>query len=287
MHLKCLFGGHQWYGCKCLRCGKFRDEGHNWRVDECIRCGATRQLCGKDRDEDHDWSKDCEICAICRKVRQDAHSWDSCQCSVCGKKRDVEHDWEGCICKKCGKNREEGHDWVGNKCSRCNKILEAVDKESRLTPVAASSVSPLLSSATTTSAKTPLVNIISLHIIAERTNDCQLPQSSNMILNAPDGLLSRAAREMNLGRHIEEFALSHSTITEIVPEFSSDSERSQYFRSLCSGTTWFAYFEFSGMGFRYNVIVDLDRKTFNAAIASKQHGMPIEMALVDLSDLKL
>jgi len=30
MNIKCLFGSHQWNGCKCERCEKIRDEGHNF-----------------------------------------------------------------------------------------------------------------------------------------------------------------------------------------------------------------------------------------------------------------
>ena len=64
MSLKCLFG-HQWNGCKCVKCGTIRDEGHNWEGCKC-------SLCGKVRDEQHIWGRyrgytdDCK-CTRCYK----------------------------------------------------------------------------------------------------------------------------------------------------------------------------------------------------------------------------
>jgi hypothetical protein len=62
MHLKCYVNFHEWDGCKCLRCGKYRDEGH-------------------------DWSQDCDKCTKCGKTRSDRHSWDGYKCTSCGKTR--------------------------------------------------------------------------------------------------------------------------------------------------------------------------------------------------------
>jgi hypothetical protein len=78
MGLMCLIGKHKWDGCKCLVCGKTRNEGH-------------------------DWKKDCQKCSRCGMERRDAHKWNGCKCSVCGKTRDEGHDWEGCKCRKCAK----------------------------------------------------------------------------------------------------------------------------------------------------------------------------------------
>ena len=69
------------------------------------------------------------------------------------------------------------------------------------------------------------VNIISLRIVAEQLRNCSVPFSNNIALNAPDGLLDRAAIETNLGRHLTEYASSHPLVSDIVPEFLSDSER--------------------------------------------------------------
>lgn len=66
MSLKCFFGVHQWNGCKCITCGKLRNEEHDWARD-CEKCAT----CGNTRDESHNWSKDCEKCALCGKVRQE------------------------------------------------------------------------------------------------------------------------------------------------------------------------------------------------------------------------
>jgi hypothetical protein len=107
-----------------------------------------------------------------------------------------------------------------------------------------------------------------------------------MALNAPDGLFDRAAQEMNLGRHLTNYSASHPPSSQIVPEFKSDSERRQFFESKCSVSTWYCYYEHGGLGFRYNVIVELDQKTYRAAEATKQQGMPIEMALIDPDELR-
>ena len=40
MSLKCVFG-HQWNGCKCVKCEKVRDEGHDWVDSKCKKCGKT------------------------------------------------------------------------------------------------------------------------------------------------------------------------------------------------------------------------------------------------------
>jgi hypothetical protein len=62
MNISCTFGSHKWAGCKCLNCGKTRDEGHDWRkereilepdsngitllqvLEKCAKCGATQTV---------------------------------------------------------------------------------------------------------------------------------------------------------------------------------------------------------------------------------------------------
>lgn len=82
MNLKCILGSHAWNGCRCLRCGKTRDEGHNWKRD-CEECSG----CKKTQPDAHDWSQDCEKCSRCEKSRTDAHLWsdDRKKCLRCHK----------------------------------------------------------------------------------------------------------------------------------------------------------------------------------------------------------
>lgn len=85
MGIACTFGSHKWDGCKCLRCGKTRDEEHAWD-------GCTCTVCGKTRDEEHDWSKDQEKCARCGRTRT--------VCSICGaelKPEDAEEHKAKCL----------------------------------------------------------------------------------------------------------------------------------------------------------------------------------------------
>jgi ankyrin repeat protein len=60
MAISCMFGFHDWNGCKCDRCGKTRNEGHNW-------------------------NDDCEKCSKCDATRKDAHKWSDSRCTACGK----------------------------------------------------------------------------------------------------------------------------------------------------------------------------------------------------------
>lgn len=98
MSITCVLGFHKWEGCKCLKCGKTRDEDHDWgkSCEKCTRCGATRQnahqwqgckcsACRTTRDEGHDWSKDCEKCSHCGATRT-AHKWSKYthKCEACG-----------------------------------------------------------------------------------------------------------------------------------------------------------------------------------------------------------
>jgi uncharacterized protein (TIGR02145 family) len=96
MNAACLFGSHTWNGCKCLKCGKTRDESHNW-------------------------SNDCETCSICGRKWTDHHKWDGCVCTVCKKTRDEFHNWEkDCeTCSRCGKKRVDAHIFVDGFCKVC------------------------------------------------------------------------------------------------------------------------------------------------------------------------
>ena len=78
MNIACNFGFHRWSGCKCLECGKTRDEGH-------------------------DWSRDCDKCARCGVLRENAHHWEGCVCVNCAKER---HEWRAGACAKCGKREK-------------------------------------------------------------------------------------------------------------------------------------------------------------------------------------
>ena len=159
MELKCILGFHNWTGCKCLKCGKTREEGHDWSAD-CEKCVT----CGRRRDNEHDWSNDCEKCATCGKKLSNTHNWNGCKCLRCGKTRDQEHqwicedqeddrcficgatrdhvhlwdeckcscgatkdhNWNGCKCLRCGNTREEDHDWSKDceKCAICGKTRD-------------------------------------------------------------------------------------------------------------------------------------------------------------------
>ena len=41
LRLTCIFGRHDWHGCKCLSCGRTRADGHDWS-DSCNSC----RVCG-------------------------------------------------------------------------------------------------------------------------------------------------------------------------------------------------------------------------------------------------
>jgi hypothetical protein len=121
MNIKCLFGSHNWDGCKCSECAKIQDKLHKWDGCKCSICGITR-------DEQHDWSKDCEICAICGNHSSiTKHKWDRCKCIKCGKTRNEGHSWLKCKCQICGENRDSCHNWDVAKCTICGKQKPAGD----------------------------------------------------------------------------------------------------------------------------------------------------------------
>ena len=35
---------HKWQGCKCVKCGKQRDEGHDWEGCRCKNCGKIKHV---------------------------------------------------------------------------------------------------------------------------------------------------------------------------------------------------------------------------------------------------
>ena len=140
--LLCLFGKHDWRGCKCRKCGLLRDERHEWTTGwgsstqrcKCLECGTTRNI-------HHDFRKNCSVCSVCGKTLSEEDTqhqwWGGCKCHLCGRERehlwaggctctrchltrDEGHDWRGCKCARCHSTRDEGHDWKGCKCARCH-----------------------------------------------------------------------------------------------------------------------------------------------------------------------
>ena len=138
MGISCMFGFHNWDGCKCPECGKVRDEEHDWSKDceKCTKCGKERQgahnwdgcKCTKCRKDSHDWADDCEKCSKCGEARQNVHKykWNGCKCELCGKTRDENHDWStDCEkCSDCGATRQNSHKWKGCKCTHCGKTKD-------------------------------------------------------------------------------------------------------------------------------------------------------------------
>ncbi len=80
MPISCVFGFHEWAGCKCKRCGLLKDDNHLWDTD-------------------------CEHCARCGKSRSNAHQWNECKCTRCGRTRNGKHDFLNMelACSRCGK----------------------------------------------------------------------------------------------------------------------------------------------------------------------------------------
>lgn len=93
--MACLFF-HKWKGCKCIKCGKLRDQDHIW--DGCI-------------------------CSVCGKKRYMNHKWDGCICSGCGMKRNQDHVLTGCICNKC-KTEIHSKLWKECVCLECSKLIK-------------------------------------------------------------------------------------------------------------------------------------------------------------------
>lgn len=112
MDAKCLVGKHDWDGCVCASCGRFRDEGHDWDGCRCRKCGKVGT---------HDWDGCvCRHCGFVQPEYAGGHDWDGCVCRKCGTRKHVlddAHDWNGCTCRKCGARRKTGH-IAGDDC-RC------------------------------------------------------------------------------------------------------------------------------------------------------------------------
>jgi len=64
MSLSCKIGLHSWDGCKCVACGKTRDENHDWSkgCEKCLKCGKI--------NAGHDWIEDSDTCTRCGKKRE-------------------------------------------------------------------------------------------------------------------------------------------------------------------------------------------------------------------------
>lgn len=81
MSVGCILGLHDWDNCKCLSCGKIRDDRHRWDGCKC-------SVCGHIRDDHHKWDflQDCNNCIACGKSHSsDNHSWSYGKCTKCGK----------------------------------------------------------------------------------------------------------------------------------------------------------------------------------------------------------
>ena len=144
----CCFRLHDWYGCKCTRCGVVR---HDWQVDSCNRCRAKRELSDIARQAPmtdrilcalklhkpfyqgsclctrcgvylHDWFNCvCRTCGCLLPVNEAGHDWQRCKCRTCGRCRDVAHDWNGCVCRVCHRKRDSEHSWDSCICTRCRQ----------------------------------------------------------------------------------------------------------------------------------------------------------------------
>jgi len=83
--------GHDWFGCKCRRCGAVRDEGHNWQPFG-GKCRRKCSLCGE-VEEKHAYAPEegrCEEkCAVCGEVNGLPHKWSGAKCKRCGELKDV------------------------------------------------------------------------------------------------------------------------------------------------------------------------------------------------------
>lgn len=84
--MPCIFG-HKWDGCKCVRCGKIRDEAHAWEsiAGKCEKKCAT---CGKTKTIEHKYER---LRGQCLE-----------RCAVCGLERRILHEFEQGVCKNCG-----------------------------------------------------------------------------------------------------------------------------------------------------------------------------------------
>jgi len=60
--------GHDWFGCKCKRCGKVRDEQHAFQPVE-GKCEKKCSVCGKTKEIPHTWKGDL---------------WNGKECTLCG-----------------------------------------------------------------------------------------------------------------------------------------------------------------------------------------------------------
>ena len=64
MKMACFFG-HKWDGCKCIKCGKFRDEYHDWDL-----CKGKCSKCDKACKQQHEWNG--RICSKCGEIYKES-----------------------------------------------------------------------------------------------------------------------------------------------------------------------------------------------------------------------
>lgn len=136
----CLLSGHDWFGCKCKRCGITRNEGHQFQQDESKKgkCVLKCTVCGKTKEE-HSYQPiegKCEKkCSLCGKIKEE-HDYQPIEgkkgncvkiCTICGKTKE-KHDYqpvEGKCeqkCSACDEIEKLPHEWKGPKCKRCGEL---------------------------------------------------------------------------------------------------------------------------------------------------------------------
>jgi len=68
----CKISGHDWFGCKCKRCGETRDEQHVWQPME-GKCEQRCAVCGNIKNTHHKWrgslwwGRECALCGFTEK----------------------------------------------------------------------------------------------------------------------------------------------------------------------------------------------------------------------------
>ena len=152
MGIICSIAGHKWNGCKCERCGVYRDWEHEWLPVQ-GKCTEKCRICGRTRTVDHRWEtvldKCEEKCKVCGQVRKIDHTWNGCRCERCGEIRKEGHKWEAVAgkceekCVLCGQSRAIPHTYVKGICTVCgyeeiNEIIAEIKNCSYSNPNQAS-----------------------------------------------------------------------------------------------------------------------------------------------------
>lgn len=133
--MACLFG-HKWDGCKCIKCGKLRNENHDWNL-----CAGKCKKCGRSCNVEHDWEGcKCKNCGEKDTSFKAQHNFLSISgkcvnvCSVCGKEDasyNAQHTYQlipgKCEeeCTVCGETQKIKHSYNNGKCTRCGTDINA------------------------------------------------------------------------------------------------------------------------------------------------------------------